>query len=251
MPLTDEDVAIHAISSFTSPSQKLLDTKAKIDHILASEDPFIDIHELFELYDVLYFRSLLLSRVEVSWSSRLTLCAGKSTDLAAMCSILYCMNAFTHTSLSQHLGSIHVAMMAQVMRTHIWQCDGPCKSQPPFFGLVKRNMNRPPGKSDTWWIKHVQECGGIFTKIAEPEMTKEQVGKLSGMKRAGLQKNKIDSWLSKSDPAADPKAKRRLSLASSEESHQRARQQQASCPICEDSVAVDKINAHLDAMHPP
>ncbi|KAF7193867.1 SprT-like domain-containing protein Spartan [Pseudocercospora fuligena] len=211
MPVTDEDAAIQAITTFTSPTWEQLDTKAKIDHILDSDDPSIDIHDLFGLYDILYFRSLLKPRVEVFWSPRLTL-----------------------------------------YRTHIWQCDGPCKSQPPFFGLVKRSMNRPPGKSDTWWSKHQEECVGTFTKIAEPEMTKEQVEKLSSLKRAGLQKNKIDSWVSKSNAEADAKAKRRLSLTSSEEeSKKRLREQQTSCPICEETVAFEEINAHLDTTHPP
>lgn len=56
-------------------------------------------------------------------------------------------------------------------------------------------MNRPPGKGDSWWKRHEQECGGIYTKIAEPALTKEQVKKLSAKERAGMQKNKIDSWL--------------------------------------------------------
>ena len=60
-------------------------------------------------------------------------------------------------------------------RTHVWECDGPCKVRAPFFGLVKRSMNRAPGKGDSWWAGHVEACGGSFTKIAEPEMSKEQV----------------------------------------------------------------------------
>jgi hypothetical protein len=36
-----------------------------------------------------------------------------------------------------------------VHRQHWWQCSGPCTATPPFFGLVKRSMNRPPGKTST------------------------------------------------------------------------------------------------------
>lgn len=80
-------------------------------------------------------------------------------------------------------------------RTHVWRCDGPCTSQPPYFGLVKRSMNRAPGKTDTWWAKHEEDCGGTYTKIQEPELTKKQKDAMSKKERAGLQKNKLDSWI--------------------------------------------------------
>ena len=80
-------------------------------------------------------------------------------------------------------------------RTHVWQCNGPCRERPPFFGLVKRSMNRAPGKSDSWWATHEAECGGTYTKIREPELTKKQRDALSKKERAGLQKNKLDAWV--------------------------------------------------------
>jgi hypothetical protein len=80
-------------------------------------------------------------------------------------------------------------------RTHVWQCDGSCRQQAPYFGLVKRSMNRPPGKSDTWWARHETECGGTYTKIQEPELTKKQREALTKKERAGRQKNKLDSWV--------------------------------------------------------
>jgi hypothetical protein len=80
-------------------------------------------------------------------------------------------------------------------RTHVWRCDGPCSKQPPYFGLVKRSMNRAPGKTDTWWAKHQEDCGGTYTKIQEPELTKKQKDAMSKKERAGLQKNKLDSWV--------------------------------------------------------
>jgi hypothetical protein len=80
-------------------------------------------------------------------------------------------------------------------RTHVWQCDGSCRSQPPYFGLVKRSMNRAPGKSDNWWSRHQVECGGTYTKIQEPAPTKKQLEAMSTKERAGRQKNKLDSWV--------------------------------------------------------
>ena len=60
-------------------------------------------------------------------------------------------------------------------RKHIWKCNGPCQYKSPYFGLVKRAMNRAPGPRDTWWKRHEFECGGKYTKISEPkEFTEKQ-----------------------------------------------------------------------------
>eukprot|EP01138_Halocafeteria_seosinensis_P010857 gb/GECG01011090.1/.p1 GENE.gb/GECG01011090.1/~~gb/GECG01011090.1/.p1 ORF type:complete len:395 (+),score=55.27 gb/GECG01011090.1/:1-1185(+) len=54
-------------------------------------------------------------------------------------------------------------------RKHVWRCDGPCRFRHPFYGYVKRAMNRAPAPNDFWWSRHQQECGGTFHKISEPE----------------------------------------------------------------------------------
>lgn len=54
-------------------------------------------------------------------------------------------------------------------RTHWWKCNGPCQSRHPFYGMVKRSMNRAPGPYDIWWAEHQASCGGTYTKIKEPE----------------------------------------------------------------------------------
>uniref|UniRef100_A0A0P4W294 Protein with SprT-like domain at the N terminus n=1 Tax=Scylla olivacea TaxID=85551 RepID=A0A0P4W294_SCYOL len=56
-----------------------------------------------------------------------------------------------------------------VYRQHIWQCNGPCRTRRPYFGLVKRSMNRAPGPNDNWWAQHQQTCGGTYSKIQEPD----------------------------------------------------------------------------------
>jgi hypothetical protein len=75
MPLSDEEAAALAISSIADFTSEQESAQSKINTLLKSgnEDSFIDIQELFALYNVLYFRSLLTPRVEVSWSQRLTL----------------------------------------------------------------------------------------------------------------------------------------------------------------------------------
>ncbi|KAJ1153927.1 hypothetical protein NDU88_006685 [Pleurodeles waltl] len=65
-------------------------------------------------------------------------------------------------------------------RKHWWLCNGPCQKKRPFYGYVKRAMNRPPSANDPWWAEHKQTCGGTFTKIKEPEnYSKKQNGKRS------------------------------------------------------------------------
>jgi hypothetical protein len=167
-------------------------------------------------------------------------------------------------------------------RTHIWQCDGACRDTPPHFGLVKRTMNRPPGKNDIWWAKHVDECGGTYTKIAEPGLTKKQLDALSKKERAGRQKNKIDGWVrgnmtnragSVVDAGSQYGAASKLTGSSSigtlkspdsvfaTETLKRRRGSESdantapkklvvSCPICDKRVVDTEINEHLDVEHP-
>jgi SprT-like domain-contaning protein Spartan len=45
-------------------------------------------------------------------------------------------------------------------RKHIWRCNGLCKTRPPFYGYVKRAMNRKPQPADRWFAEHQRVCGG-------------------------------------------------------------------------------------------
>lgn len=56
-----------------------------------------------------------------------------------------------------------------VYRQHWWKCDGPCQNRKPYFGYVKRAMNRAPSALDPWWEDHRRTCGGTYTKVKEPE----------------------------------------------------------------------------------
>jgi hypothetical protein len=75
MPFTDEDSAIAAIAALSELSPEQENAQSNINAILSAreEESSLDIHALFELYNILYFRSRLLPQVEVSWSARLTL----------------------------------------------------------------------------------------------------------------------------------------------------------------------------------
>ncbi|NXE34797.1 SPRTN protein, partial [Ptilorrhoa leucosticta] len=61
-----------------------------------------------------------------------------------------------------------------VYRQHWWRCNGPCQNRAPYFGYVKRSMNRAPSAHDFWWDEHQKTCGGTFTKVKEPEKFSEK-----------------------------------------------------------------------------
>lgn len=71
--VTDEDAALQALGTLDRLSTHQQQALDAINAILRDGEPFVDIHVLFGHYNVLYFRSLLLPRVEVLWSPRLTL----------------------------------------------------------------------------------------------------------------------------------------------------------------------------------
>lgn len=322
MPVTDEEAAIAAISTFEELSQEQKEAKEKIDAILTARDenPHVDIHLLFTLYNTLYFRSFLIPRTVVSWSKRLTASAGmcelvkdeegkfrrirvKLSEALlkyrpredtintllheAIHAYFFITTSWRHArgddgtghgrgfqlltdAINNHgnyLITVYHTFHDEVdsYRTHVWQCDGPCRSQPPFFGLVKRSMNRAPGKSDNWWTKHEEECGGTYTKIMEPEPTKAQLSSLSAMERAGRQKNKIDTWVKAGNKTGATDSNAILSTPASVErppSMKRwltddeqpvvvpAKKLIVACPICDAQVAEADINNHLDTNHP-
>jgi hypothetical protein len=146
-------------------------------------------------------------------------------------------------------------------------------------------MNRAPGKGDTWWARHEAECGGAYTKIQEPAPTKKQVEAMSAKQRAGMQKNKLDDWISavpkkgavggdetceqgvhhggedRTSKTTSNKRKATLLIADdltkNKADEKRARTEndtllsKVACPICSEPVCADEINEHLDLAHPP
>ena len=262
MPVTDEQAARTAIATLQGLSAEQRAAQQAIEAIRNDEHPFVDVHQLFAHYNVLYFRKLLLPRVEVLWSPRLTLCAGicellkddatgklsrirlkLSTPLLqyrprsdtidtllheAIHAYFFVIISWRHArdddgsghgvgfqllanAINEH-GNYNVTIYhtfhdeVDSFRTHVWQCDGPCRALPPDFGLVKRSMNRPPGKSDIWWPIHQVECGGTFIKIKEPAPTKRQLDTMSARERAGRQKNKLDAWITASPKKSSPES---------------------------------------------
>ena len=79
---------------------------------------------------------------------------------------MYRINAATGANISVY-HTFHDEV--ELYKQHWWRCNGPCTKRPPFYGFVKRAMNRAPGPSDRWWGQHNQNCGGNFVKVKEPE----------------------------------------------------------------------------------
>jgi predicted SprT family Zn-dependent metalloprotease len=64
-------------------------------------------------------------------------------------------------------------------RVHEWKCDGPCRFLSPFYGVVKRAINRAPCPADWWWARHQATCGGTFHKV---EISKSEISKTQNKK---------------------------------------------------------------------
>jgi hypothetical protein len=76
------------------------------------------------------------------------------------------INRIANTKITiYHTFSREVAVYKQ----HWWRCNGVCQKRAPFFGYVKRAMNRPPSRTDIWWSTHQATCNGTFQKIKGPE----------------------------------------------------------------------------------
>ncbi|XP_069741192.1 DNA-dependent metalloprotease SPRTN isoform X2 [Narcine bancroftii] len=81
-----------------------------------------------------------------------------------------------------------------VYRQHWWRCDGPCQKRRPYYGYVKRAMNRAPSAQDPWWAEHQLTCGGTYTKVKEPENYKGKKGKPEKFSKP--MKNKVEKVMS-------------------------------------------------------
>ena len=77
--LTDEEAADLAIATINNSTltQRQLTALAYIEQNIYSqihlEHCFVDVQRAFQSYDALYFRGLLAGKVDVAWSSRMTL----------------------------------------------------------------------------------------------------------------------------------------------------------------------------------
>ncbi|XP_074752834.1 DNA-dependent metalloprotease SPRTN [Athene noctua] len=212
----DEEAAAAAAAACpeASPDPSPLRPLSVVDEAWELLDPSPDVHGLFVQFNETLFWGRLAA-VEVSWSPRMTLCAGvcRYEGRGGMCSIRLSepllklrprkdlvetlLHEMIHALLfvtnndkdreshgpefCKHMRRINRLTGANVTiyhtfhdevdlyRQHWWRCNGPCQNRRPYFGYVKRSMNRAPSARDFWWVEHQETCGGTFTKVKEPE----------------------------------------------------------------------------------
>nr|XP_023013790.1 sprT-like domain-containing protein Spartan [Leptinotarsa decemlineata] len=208
-------------------------TKSLTDPSWEVIDPTPDIHNLFMAFNERFFWNKLLA-VCVSWSKRMTSCAGICSydGRGGMCRItlsepllklrprkdlvetllhemIHAYLFVTHNNRDRdgHGPEFHKHMYrinaesgtnitvyhnffdeVRLYKQHWWRCNGPCQKWKPFFGMVRRAMNRPPGPNDKWWGKHSMDCGGSFIKVKEPEKNVKTVSTA----KSGSDKTKQD-----------------------------------------------------------
>lgn len=89
----------------------------------------------------------------------------------------------------------------KLYKQHWWRCNGLCQKRAPYFGTVRRAMNRAPGPNDFWWKEHQQTCGGQFIKIKEPENFKSRAPKNKEKPQIAAKNNgfanNMSKWLKK------------------------------------------------------
>lgn len=107
----------------------------------------------------------------------------------------------------------------KLYRQHWWKCNGPCQHKPPFFGMVRRSMNRAPGPTDFWWHEHKQNCNGQFVKIKEPEnfksRSKQSTDRSKPISKDSKTNRSITDWLPKNKILYVPTSSKALNSPSS------------------------------------
>lgn len=84
----------------------------------------------------------------------------------------------------------------RALKKHVWRCQGSCSKKAPFYGWVRRSMNRAPQPADWWWSQHQSSCGGTFLKVDEPlEFKKKEAKKKE--KKVKSEYEQIDKYFGK------------------------------------------------------
>ncbi|KAJ8309569.1 hypothetical protein KUTeg_014443 [Tegillarca granosa] len=172
-------------SAGSSSSQEL----SPVDPQWETLDPNPDIRALFLQFNEQFFWGRLAG-IEVKWSPRMTLCAGLCCyeGRGGLCSVRLSVpllklrprkdlvETLLHEMIHAYLfvtdnNKVYHSFHDEVAeyRQHWWRCNGPCQNRKPYFGYVKRAMNRAPSARDPWFKDHQNSCNGTFIKIKEPE----------------------------------------------------------------------------------
>lgn len=240
-------------------------------------DPTPNIHNLFMEFNQQFFYNKL-SSVTVSWSKRMTLCAGSCTyrtrkkecfiklsePLLKLRSRKDLLETLFHEMIHAYLfvtktfdnrsdhgpeflshmrrinsqTNLNISVYhnfndeVQFYQKHWWRCNGICKDKPPYYGIVKRAMNRKPSPNDYWWLEHEKSCGGQFIKIREPDkITKKNEEKHKSIVKTTSQTNLDQVRKIWNEKYPIPKAKVNLKLIQ--------------CDNCDEFIEMDQFKMHL------
>lgn len=87
----------------------------------------------------------------------------KENSVDTIKQVLNCFLKFSGTNITVY-HDFHDEV--RLYKQHWWKCNGPCQNWKPFYGMVKRAMNRAPAPTDRWWGEHSRTCGGQFIKVS-------------------------------------------------------------------------------------
>ena len=221
----------------TTDEKKLNNNNNSFD---STEISSFDIYTYFQIYNEIFFENLL-NPVSISWSKKMTSCAGVfsiynnipsirlSEPLLKFRSITEIKETLLHEmihaychfkkydmsdDLSGH-GKYFKMKMKEInditgfnisvyhnfideveyYTKYVWRCDGKCRNEKPYYGYVKRQVNRPPQKADKWWDEHEKKCGGKFIRIKPTDEEIENEKKKKKNKKKNVKNNKIDKFL--------------------------------------------------------
>ncbi|CAF0850824.1 unnamed protein product, partial [Didymodactylos carnosus] len=230
-------------SSSSQPSA----TMSVIDRQWELIDPTPKIQELFVQFNQQFFYDQL-GAVYVEWSKRMTSCAGicyyerrghhcriaLSEPLLKLRPRKDLVQTLLHEMIHAYLfvtknNRVYHNFIEEFhhLRQHWWRCNGKCQQWAPYFGYVKRAMNRAPSKNDFWFATHQERCGGEFIKVKEPE-PKEKRKNMSTIDSSSASKKlkpllagqrRLDSFIIK------PKVQ---------------------CPVCDQSIDERESSAHVN-----
>lgn len=158
------------------------------------------------------------------------------------CKHMYRINKEAGTKISIYHNFNEEVML---YKQHWWRCNGSCQQNKPFYGYVKRSMNRAPGPNDNWWVNHQAICGGIFIKIKEPEGygLKKKRAVASVPKKSNKPINKITNFIKILDSPTKKVPKE--SDQQKENSCLEKVIEMTSCPVCSEFICADWLNSHL------
>ena len=124
----------------------------------------------FRFITVFIKRFLLHAILKLHVYLHMKVCIRKCVSENAHC-IIYVyiyIYIYLHTCLVMYT-RINFHPQVSQYRQHWWKCNGSCQNWFPYFGIVKRAMNRAPSPRDLWWEEHQRKCGGNYVKIKEPD----------------------------------------------------------------------------------